>query len=222
MPTVPDLGSPSPKTERTLIQQQAPDIEVDRTTLHPGYVSGLWYGVGHMSSPIGTQAIAADTLYAQPTPILFPCTIAELGIVVGTQGIGLAKLGIYANGADGRPGALIDECPAAVDLNVVANAPLNTALSTPKLVQPGLYWLASVFNAITGVPFTGQFNSVLAGGFSYYVGSPTMAGVARGGSSPYSRLTQALTYGTPMPAQFGVGTLATNAPGTPVVGFKVA
>lgn len=191
-----------------------------RPAEHPGYVSGLWYGPPVLAS-LSNGAVAADTLYAQPIFLHFPCAIQQLGMTVGAQAPGLAKMGIYRNGPDGRPGGLVAECSTAVDFNVAPITPLAAGFAAAPALEAGVHWLAAVFSLATATPYTWQWNQAQAGGYAVPIGSPTAAGTARGGSSPTSRLTRAHAYADPLPASFGAATVGLNAPGCPIIAFRV-
>jgi len=94
---------------------------------------------------VGTVAIVADTLYAAPFMVVRPLTIDRLAIqVTGAGAAGkLARLGIYRDGANLYPGALLADVGAvAVDGVAVVAA----AIAGNLALQPGLYWLALLAN----------------------------------------------------------------------------
>lgn len=217
MTRVPDLGALSPRVD-------AAAGLADPSVMHPGYVPGLWYGNPQISNPIITAAPAADTLYAQPTPIYMPVRLSQLGMVVGTQAIGShnAKMALYANGPNGRPGRLIAPCVGVADMTVAANSSRSLPFATPQQVQAGIYWLVALFDTGGSMPYTIQSNVVVASGFAVHSGSQTAAGLARGGTSPTSRITAPRSYADGFPAQFGESVIGTGAPGCPVIAFEVA
>lgn len=191
--------------------------------MHPGYRSGQWYGNLPTASPLANLAIAADTLYAQPTSILFPCTLTQLSLGVGTAVVGaLARLAIYNNDdVNMRPGTLVAVCSGECDLNLTAATAASLSFASSIPVNAGMYWLCSVFNTSTGMPYTMQANNVHASGINWYTGSASAMGPLRGGTSPTSRVTTAMLYTDPFPQVYGAATFGTGSPGNPVVAFRV-
>lgn len=190
---------------------------------HPGYVSGRWYGPLASVAPVA-GVVAADTLYAQPTPVYFACQVSQIGITVGTQAVGNARVAIYNHdAANARPGTLLAEGTTTLDLNsVAANTPLNSPFSSALSLPAGFYWLCSVFSAATAAPYLMQSNAWQAGGVAFMAGSASAAGVARGGTSPTSRIFTTMLFADPFPTTFGAVSIGTGTPGVPVMGFRIA
>lgn len=92
---------------------------------------------------ISTTALVANRLYALAWLIVRPLTIDRLALeVTGAGGAGTkARLGIYANGTNLYPGALLKDVGlVAVDGVAVVAATITGNLS----LAAGLYWLALI------------------------------------------------------------------------------
>jgi hypothetical protein len=193
-------------------------------TSHPGYVSGLWYGAQDAAINAAT-AVAADTLYAHPVSIFSDCRVGALALRVGALGAGLAKMGIYST-TGGRPGALVAEAATDVDLGVAAGTVLTASLTGGARLPAGVYWLASCFSAATAIPNT-MAAATLAAPLGNQLGAATAGPLVSGSAGPNCRLTRtaALTFVAAtafLPASFGAVTLASTAPGSPILAFQIA
>lgn len=90
---------------------------------------------------IGASALGADRITAHPFIVARALTIDRLAIEVTVAGAGgtKARLGIYADGVDTYPGALVlDAGLVAVDAIAIVAATIDQSLTK------GLYWLVCV------------------------------------------------------------------------------
>ncbi len=93
-----------------------------------------------------TQTLVADHLYAFPLFIARNITIDRLAIDVETASAGdAARIGIYRNGVDLYPGALVVES-AALSVNAIA-VMVDTPVAPVQLTK-GLYWVAVISDGI--------------------------------------------------------------------------
>ena len=121
----------------------------------PAIVTGNYY------YPIGSQTTApipADLLYAWPIWFSSTETWTRIGIYVDT-GVAAtnARIGVYANGADNRPGALV------LDAGTVSTATTGEKEITisQSLTANTVYWLAVVSDDASGM---GSLQMMQAGG----------------------------------------------------------
>jgi hypothetical protein len=183
---------------------------------HPGFVSGLFYGP-QKSLVAASSTVVADVHYAVPIHIPKSVTIQSLGIRVITPsvnlGVGNALLGLYSNNA-GSPGARL----AQASVSVAATAVVFNALSSNYTLDPGIYWLTSLFHTtptVSGVSASDQLVQSL-------LGHSNSANLFTGATGP-SGVTGVATFAGGLPSSFGTATLRTGVTvTTPIVGFQVA
>lgn len=188
-----------------------------RYTAHPGYVSGLYYAPARNLT--GGSAVAANILYAVPCFIHEAITIQALTLrTTAFVAASNAKLGIYAN-SGGRPGSLVVQTASPVATS--ANATVAGALTSNTLLQPGWYWLASLFS------HTPSTLCILGNDqmFSEVIGSPTASETFASSSAGTLGVTGVhgtATYAGGLPDPFGTATVRAGGAVTPVVGFQIA
>lgn len=192
---------------------------VDPYLLHPGYVSGRWYGPLVIGAPITSTAIVQDTLYAIPCPIYSTCVVDQIAVRTGGATAFLMKLGIY-NSVNGMPGSLVAECAGDLDLNS-ASANVPSTFSVNPTLTAGLYYLAGVCSG-AGTPCTFPTAMTDSGGLAHLLGGPTPGFFTSTGASAVIRMYRALTYqaGTSfLPATFGAVTYGQAT--SPIIVFRV-
>jgi hypothetical protein len=111
------------------------------TALRP-WLSGMYYDISAWRSPTSSEGsagvVALGTLAAVPVIVPEALTVDRIAINVSSAAAAgnTARLGIYANGADDRPGALIlDAGTVAIDATGVKEITISQALSA------GVHWL---------------------------------------------------------------------------------
>ena len=186
----------------------------EQAVAHPGYISGAWYS--QLSSGSGTlnSAVVADTIYLFAVQVQRRAPFAAIGIRVGTASPGvLGKMALYDN--DGGPVGsknLIAEGVGTVDMNLSANTTLALNFAAPQTLNPGWYWIASLFNG-AGMPATINVAGVYANGISQYVGA---SGPTGNTAAPFIRFTVPQAYSQGFPLRLGAATTSSSAPGSPV------
>lgn len=182
--------------------------------LHPGYVSGATRRYGPPCTSTATTApLAANTLYAQPLPILFPLRVSGLEMRGGTAvAAARGKLALYSNA-----GALVAECVSDLDLNVGAVA-IPAAFSGNVTLSPQVYWACFVTDGLAQ-PTLWNAGAAGGGGIAWLLGAASVSGLVTGVAA--ARLTAALTFGaanTPFfPAVLPTLTLGSGNPGSPYI-----
>ena len=108
---------------------------------HPGYISGQGYPVAYSS--LATSIVEANKAYAVRWNVKQRITIASLGVRIATAAAGSVKMAIYANDA-GMPGAMIAE---TVEGSTGSVATVSLGFGSTITLSPGLYWIATLFDA---------------------------------------------------------------------------
>lgn len=97
-----------------------------------------------------TKAVTANTLYAIPIFISRTLTVDAIAIQVETLSAAAAvRLGIYADGTNLYPGALVLDCSTVS----VATTGIKSATINQQLTK-GIYWLALVSNGNPNISST--------------------------------------------------------------------
>ena len=113
----------------------------------PDFTISTAYGGPLTGAAASSGVMAANRIYAQPTPIFERVTINTLAICCTALAVGNARLALYtavsANGGM-HPGVLIEEGAAAI--STVVTGILTTTLSA-RVVEPGMYFLMVVLDA---------------------------------------------------------------------------
>lgn len=133
----------------------------------PAIVTGNYYYPPNMFLENGGDTLVADQLVAAPIWFSHTETWTRIGIEVATsEAAKSVRLGLYANGADNLPGALIE------DFGTVSLATTGTKEITisRSLTANTVYWLASVNDSATAqaIPMRAYF-------FSSYLTTPVHA-----------------------------------------------
>lgn len=186
---------------------------------------GKFYGGNPQGATQAAVLTVLGTLYAYPIEIPSACTLKSLNLSVTTGqtgGKGRAAL-FYDNGA-GYPGAIVPGSDSG-DLDATGTAVVTkSGLST--ILQPGWYWIVSIFTASTTMPSVVGTTATYASGLNAILGSDTAAhelavsadaatGIAKTGQTyPVTDMT------TSFPT-FPAGAALTLNATTPVLAFGV-
>ena len=193
-----------------------------QAVLHPGYVSGRWYGYQPTTALLGT-AVAADTIYFCPIPVWRVVRMTGLGVIPQTAVAGVTgKLALYAaDTARGLPGALIAACSGTVDMNTTANTTVAAAFSRVQTLDPGWYWGAAVFSG-AAQPYNFGANSATAQGIGWALGANSLRSIVSSGSTAQSAgITCSFPYASGFPT-LPAAAHTTNNPGSVYIGFLAA
>lgn len=184
--------------------------------LHPGYVAGRRYPAANASPQ--NIAVTANRLNVVAHEIRAPITVSGIGLNVSTGAAGLAKAGIYRFNADGGI-SLIAECNA--DMDTTAAAQISASFSANFTLNPGVYAVATCFNAAPTV--TCQSNSVF-GAVAFQGATSYSAALVAG--SLVSGAFVALTYVSGptafFPATVATGSLSLSGSGFPIAALLAA
>lgn len=158
--------------------------------------SGRYYG-GMISNPgvTTTFAVSANTMYALPFVLYRKTTFSAISAQVTSLHASNMRMGIYAD-LDGLPGGLVLDAG-----EVSAGSTGVKDISVSLTLDPGVYWLASVY---AGTP------TMRAAGFHTAAANlPDIAGILGIGTPGTfdTRVSASLTYGA-LPASFGAVTYA--------------
>lgn len=193
-----------------------------QAVLHPGYVSGRWYGYQPTTALLGT-AVAADTIYFCPVPVYRTVRVSSLAMIPQTAVAGVTgKLALYAaDTARGLPGALIAACSGTVDMNTTANTTVAAAFSRVQTLDPGWYWGAAVFSG-AAQPYNFGANSATAQGIGWALGANSLRSIVSSGSTAQSAgITCSFPYASGFPT-LPAAAHTTNNPGSVYIGFLAA
>jgi hypothetical protein len=107
------------------------------------YAPNLYYGpqTSFATGTLTNTALVANSLWAVPFLLTEQHNFDQIGISVSTAGAagGLARLGIYEAGANGLPGALVQDAGT-----VTTDTTGVKIITIGRLLQPNLYFLALV------------------------------------------------------------------------------
>ena len=177
---------------------------------HGGFVVGNYYADAATAATAGNIG-AADTLYAHPVVVRERMTIDGLGMRVSTGGsAGNGKFGIMSHDwTTKRPNARIAQS-AGVAVGTSA-ADLAAALSAT--INPGIYWLVSIFDAVVAafnIAGTSGGTALLIGGTAVRSPMPVSAG-----SVAIQRVGGTISYANGIPSTWtalgGTETVVTTA-----------
>ncbi|HEX8693389.1 MAG TPA: hypothetical protein VF746_13275 [Longimicrobium sp.] len=168
--------------------------------LHQRFASGEYY---HSYSPgLSSANVSANTLRAAPFYVPVRTAFDRIACEVATfAASSVVRLGVYADGGDGKPGALLFE---AGTVDSTSNG--VKAITISQTLDPGVYWLAAQPEGAT----VGLRNFTALGAF--------LARNATFGTTTHNGYSVASAAGS-LPSSFGAGSL-TNA--TPVVALRAA
>lgn len=170
-----------------------------------GYASGAWLRPIPVS--LVATTVAANVLYAVPFFVAAPVTIQALGVRVAT-GVSSTnvKLGIYSN-VNGRPGAKLAEIASPAS-TATSSSNATAALASNITLQPGWYWLASIYD---GAPQVHGIASATDLFTTFLIGATAMD-IAMSASGLTTGVTgTGATYAGGLPASFGAATLRASA-----------
>jgi hypothetical protein len=196
-----------------------PDIQ---DAMHPGYVSGRYYGFQPTLTLVGT-AVTAGTIYFCPIPIYRRVRVSSLAVIPQTAVAGVTgKLALYGNSPSrGLPSTLIAACSGTVDMNTTANTTVAAAFTSVQTLNPGWYWGASVFSG-AAQPYNFGANSATAQGIGWAIGANSLRSIVGTGATTQSAgITCLSAYASDFPA-IPAASHTTNNPGSVYVGFLVA
>lgn len=167
-----------------------------------------------------TFLTGTGTLYAYPIYVPSKITVATLNLSVTTgQTGGVAHIGIYKDNGAGYPGALLYDSgsntgPATTAMTVV------TPTTGSLVLNPGLYWVATTFNATSTFPTVEGTSALYTNELSAALGYDTAAhALAASGQAP-TGISVAFTYAA-LPVTFPTGAALVLNAGVPVVAFGV-
>lgn len=174
---------------------------VSVTKLIPGYKSGSYYGP-EVSNTATNSSLVDARMYAMPVVIYAPVTIRSLAIRVVTGGTGSEyKAAIYdSTGTAGRPGTRLGQCSTAV-ATTSANTDAECALDADVVVQPGVYWLATMHHWTGAAAQVQTYNTIAS--LNYLTGSTTAFGAIGNSASTGGFVYADTTYASNFPASFG-------------------
>lgn len=181
------------------------------------WVHGRFYGLPAGGTPVAVLTVAS-TLYAYPVYIPSIVTVASLNLSVTTgQTAGASHLGIYADNGAGYPGALVYDSGALVSA--------STALVTDTgiagtVLQPGLYWMASIYSASGTYISVAGVSAVYTQALNAALGSDTAAHALAASAQAATGISVAGTYGA-LPSTFTSGATLTLNAATPLISLGV-
>lgn len=190
----------------------------------PALVTGRFYGVPRGCTPASVLTVLG-TLYAYPVLIPNACTLASLNMssITGQTGGKMRCALFYDNGA-GYPGAIVAGTDS-LDLAATATA-VATKGSLAVALEPGIYWVASIFTASstmpsvagTGVAYAHELNSLLGSDTAAHAlatSAQATSGIAVT-SQTYPATSMTVSFPT-----FPVGATPTLNAATPIVAIGV-
>jgi len=163
---------------------------------------GVYVG-GDSASLLSTVAVAS------PVTLLAACTVSQVRIWVNAGGStgALARIAIYAAGADRRPGALIYDCGTVP----VQSAGIKTAtLAVPQSLPAGVYFIATSLDTDTGVLATIYGLAGGTSGSSIGNRGPIPDNVRRVGSYYFTTTGGAMTSSPAWLRALSIGAVAAN------------
>lgn len=185
----------------------------------PAWVTGRFYGLPLGATLAAVLTITA-TLYAYPIYVPSAVTVATLNLSVTTgQTGGAAHIGIYADNGAGYPGTLVYDSGAVTGLTSTAVSTV-TPTAGSVVLNPGVYWLASIFTATSTFPSVVGATAVYTGELSNSIGYDTAAHALATSGQAVTGISVAGTYGA-LPSTFTSGATVTLNATTPVFSLGV-
>lgn len=183
----------------------------------PSWVTGRFYGFP-LGSTLASALTVTGTLYAYPIFVPSTVTVKSLNLSVATgQTGGAAHIGIYADNGAGYPGALV----SGTDVAAVAATATAVVSTTPNvLLNPGVYWVASIYTATTTFPSVIALSSTYTADTANQIGYDTAAHALATSGQAGTGISVAATYGT-LPVTFPAGATLTLNASTPAVAVGV-
>lgn len=175
----------------------------------PAWVTGRFYGLPLGATPEAVLTVTG-TLYAYPVFVPSKVTVATLNLSVTTgQTGGAAHIGIYADNGAGYPGALVYDSGALVATGTAVETATPTAGTV--VLNPGVYWFASIFTASGTFPSVVGIKTLYTGVVGNALGSDTAAHALATSGEAVTGISVAATYGA-LPSTFPASaTLTLNA-----------
>src|SRR5688500_16740554 len=157
------------------------EVEVGEV-FRPRWVTGRYYDVGSsMANTFSSGTYTTGTLIATPIYVPNTNTVDRIGVGVSGTAAQTCRMGIYANGTDGNPGALIVETST---VSVAVTSAMAEATISQELTGGTWYWVAITFSGLTGAIFR-----LIPQGST--IGAATLASTANESFA----VDQAFTYG---------------------------
>ncbi len=127
--------------------EHAADLSAHTYNVYQKLITGQYINPGNSEATVTAPTIAANTLYAHPLLIPRNLTIDRIAVEIRTGDAGkIARLGIYRDGTNLYPGALV------IDSGEISVAAIGVVAATvSQALTKELYWLAILSN---GVPAT--------------------------------------------------------------------
>lgn len=186
---------------------------------YPSWVTGRFYGVPTSSTQAAVITVTA-TLYAYPIYIPNQVAISTFNVSTTTGQTGAAAhVGIYADNGAGYPGALVYDT-GAFNLATSSNAINTNTPTTPVALNPGLYWVATIFTATGTFPSVAGSTAIYGSALNALLGSDTAAHSLAVSGGAATGISVAGTYGA-LPSTFTAGATLTLSASTPVISLGV-
>ena len=183
------------------------------------WVTGRFYnGIAGLTTT--TFLTVTGTLYAYPVYVPNTITVKTLNLSVTTgQTGGVGHIGIYKDNGAGYPGALIYDSGSNVGPTTTAMTVI-TPTAGSVVLNPGIYWIATTFNATSTFPTVEGASALYTNELSAALGYDTAAhALAASGQAP-TGISVAFTYGA-LPATFTSGAALVLNAGVPIVAIGV-
>ena len=187
-------------------------------------VHGRFYGIPRGVTPTSLLTVLG-TLYAYPIKLVEPITLASLNMssITGQTGGKMRCALFYDNGA-GYPAAIVPGTDSG-DLAATATA-VATKGSLAVAIEPGIYWVASIFTASSTMPSVAGTGTGYGNELHSLLGSDTAAhALATSAQATSGIQVTGQTYpATDMPTSFPTfptGAVETIAAATPLVAIGV-
>jgi hypothetical protein len=202
-----------------MLNIRATDLMSENPSVHPGYLSALYYSTFTGVQGQGTAVGAIDTLYIYPFTLRQTVRVSKLAMRVNALGAASAgKIALWRNSKTlfrpvGAPLAA-DNVGQATTAN---NATAEYALPATLVLTPAAYWI--------GAKFTGTLPQMvsLSGGNSASKVTEAMIGRVALVTGAMAGLSLAHAYATALPTLVGNEAWAEAlGVGIPVVWLKVA
>lgn len=167
-----------------------------------GMQEDRFYGVAPGSTP-GTLLTVTATLYAYPFYIPNSIDLQTIALYTTTgQTGGAGHVGMYTDNGNGYPDALVIDSGALI---ATSGAAVQTATPTaPLALNPGWYWLASIFTASGTFPTVASLAVSYSSDLNSIMGSDTALHLGAASGQAATGITVAGTYGA-LPATFTAG-----------------
>lgn len=185
----------------------------------PGYIAGQYYFCNSPSAHGGASALSNNFMRLSPWVVTANVTITRLfaDIVTAGDANGVLRLGIYADGGDGRPSTLVlDAGTISTGSGNAGNVATNGTpgmyeIVVSKALTPGLYWVTAVSQNSPSSQPTIRLNHNNA------YSPPIPLGTALPGGGSTAAVFTVSNISGALPATLGSLSTATSAPR---IGFR--